>query len=157
MTLREVIQILERIAMTHGDAIDVVFDCPYCNRSFAPSYMTALIAPVTAAHGRDQIGYAGPVKPGMYFIWGADNPRAWTLVLVTAVVVGRFDEALVFTLDVRNPTARAYRHHIESGLNIVWNEMGRFREMVTPCDENGVITAAAPPHADVPPAQKLGE
>jgi hypothetical protein len=80
----------------------------------------------------------------MYFIWGADNPRAWTLVLVTAVSESRFDEPIVFTLDVRNPTARVpLRHHTESDLNIAWNEMGHFRDMVTPCNEKGVITASA--------------
>lgn len=79
--------------------------------------------------------YRGPITVGDHFIWMKDTPRAWAHVVVTKVDTADshgdpFDERRIWTRVVHGTTNRTGSE--------AWNEEGRFREAVTPCDERGV-------------------
>lgn len=67
-------------------------------------------------------GYAGPIEPGMQFVWERDKPHARCTVTVTKVVERQFRDRQIWAYDDR--FCKPPRE--------VWNDESRFREAVTP-------------------------
>jgi hypothetical protein len=85
----------------------------------------------------DDKPYDGPIEINQHFIWQRSNHRAWAHIVVTRIdemdIAGRaFDErrihAMVLSGTLNPPGLEA------------WNEEGRFREAVEPCDEKGLVS-----------------